>query len=189
MSQLVFLLEEPSAQEMLKGFLPKLGFNLADIRFIVFQGKSDLDQNVERKLRAWLTPDTRFVILRDQDSGDCLQIKKQLVAKARQAGRHGTLVRIACRELESWYLGDLSAVETGLRLKEKLISRHQQKAKFRNPDLLQSPDKELRALTGGMYQKIKGSRAIGPYLVPDKNRSPSFRVFVSGLRSLLQSRV
>lgn len=34
------------------------------------------------------------------------------------------------------------------------------------------------------YQKIGGSRAIGPYLDPDNTRSDSFRVFVSGIRLL-----
>jgi hypothetical protein len=58
-------------------------------------------------------PDSFFVVLRDQDSGDCLEIKERLMALCGRAGKEDALVRIACRELESFYLGDLKAVERG----------------------------------------------------------------------------
>ena len=50
MKTLVFLLEEQSAAEMLKVILP--GFLPDDIqtRFITFEGKSDLEKNVEKKI-------------------------------------------------------------------------------------------------------------------------------------------
>jgi hypothetical protein len=182
MSQTVFFLEEPSAQALLEGLLPRIGFDLAAVRFVVFEGKSDLEKQIERKLRAWQHPDSCFVILRDQDSGDCMLIKQRLIEKCRLAGRPTTLVRIACRELESWYLGDLAAVETALGLRN--LVRHQATAKFRQPDRLGTPSSELRQLTANRYQKIAGSRAIGPHLSLSDNYSHSFQVFVSGLRAL-----
>lgn len=183
MSEVVFFLEEPSAQAMLEGLLPRLGVSLDTVRFVVFEGKSDLEKQIERKLRAWLTPDTRFIILRDQDSGDCTVIKEGLVVKCKHAGRPTTLVRIACRELESWYLGDLIAVEMALGIKN--LARHQVTAKFRQPDRLGSPSLELRQLTSNRYQKIGGSRAIGPHLSLTENGSHSYQIFISGLRRFL----
>ena len=62
-------------------------------------------------------PESRFVVLCDQDSADCRTVKKGLVRKCHDAGKDKAFVRIACRELESWYLGDLTAVEAGLGIK------------------------------------------------------------------------
>ncbi len=41
MSELVFLLEEPSARAMLEGLLPRLLPDGLPIRFIVFEGKKE----------------------------------------------------------------------------------------------------------------------------------------------------
>jgi hypothetical protein len=73
--ELIFLLEEPSAKEMLKGLLPRLISPGIFCRYIVFEGKSDLEKSIERKLRSWTNPHARFIILRYQDSGDCEMIK------------------------------------------------------------------------------------------------------------------
>ena len=110
MTTVVFFLEEPSAQEMLQGFLPWLLPAAVSVRYIPFDGKSDLERQLVRKLRGWRMPETRFVVLRDKDSADCIDTKARLVALCQQAGKPETLVRIACHEIESWYLGDLAAV-------------------------------------------------------------------------------
>ena len=183
MTQLVVFLEEPSAREMLCGLLPRLLPQTVGFRCVVFEGKQDMEKRLPRKLRAWQTPDSRFVVLRDKNSGDCGQIKDRLLRICRNAGRADTLVRIACHELESWYLGDLSAVESGLGI-DGLI-RHQGKAKYRNPDRLANPVQELQKLTGNRYQKVSGSRRIGPHLSLDSNRSHSFLVFLSGMQRLI----
>jgi hypothetical protein len=94
------------------------------------------------------------------------------------------LIRVACRELESFYLGDLAAVEEGLGV-SGLRSR-QQNRKFRDPDRLGSPSRELIRLTRNAYDKIAGSRAIGPKLKMEGNRSRSFQVLLTGLRNLIQ---
>lgn len=116
MSKLVFLLEEASAKAMLEGLLPNIIPESIDPKYIVFDGKQDLEKQIERKLRGWLEPNSAFIVLRDQDSGDCLEIKEVLVRKCNEAQKPDTIVRIACRELESWYFGDLKAVEKGLEL-------------------------------------------------------------------------
>ena len=112
---LVFFLEEPSAKEAINGILPNaLNREEINIKYVVFQGKQDLEKQIERKIRCWQTPNAKFIVLRDKDSGDCMAIKGRLYEKCKSAGREDALIRIACHELESWYLGDLEAVEKGL---------------------------------------------------------------------------
>ena len=182
MKTLVFLLEEKSAEEMLKVILPKILPEDVLPLFIAFEGKSDLERNVERKIRCWRQPDSCFVVMRDQDSGDCRQIKSQLVQKCSDAGRGDALVRIACHELESFYLGDLAAVEQayGLHLPS------QRSRKYRTPDALTNAADELKKITQSKYQKIDGSRRIAEHLALDgSNCSHSFNVLLSGIRRVV----
>ncbi len=186
MKQVVFFLEEPSAEAMLQGLLPRLLSPefIEQVQYIIFQGKSDLEKRVERHLRAWQQP-AYFIVLRDQDNGDCGQIKTKLQAKCIAAGKPQTLIRIACHELESWYLGDLKAVEAGLDLSN--IAKSQNKKKYRFPDNLSNAAQELSQLTKGKYQKVSGSRAIGPHLRVSGNRSRGFSVFCEGMVWLVNS--
>jgi hypothetical protein len=184
MSQLVFLLEEASAEEMLKGLLPRLVPAGVNVRFITFEGKSDLESNLVRRLRGYLVPNAQFIVLRDKDAGDCRAVKARLVQKCIEANRPNTLIRIACHELESWYLADLAAVERALEIPN--LSSKQGQAKFRMPDNLSNPVQELERLTNNRYQKVRGSRDIGPHLDLENDRSRSFAVFIAGLRRLIQ---
>ena len=186
MMTLVFFLEEPSAKALLEILLPR--FIPADrflLHFVPFEGKQDLEKQLVRRIRGWCTPDTHFVVLRDQDSAECKDVKQRLLEICTEAGRSDTLVRIACREIESWYLGDLKAVEKAFRI-NNLASKQEQR-KYRNPDALGNPVQELERITNKKYQKISGSRAIGPLLDVRNNRSPSFQVFVSGVQKLTGS--
>ncbi|MBU1239203.1 DUF4276 family protein [Myxococcota bacterium] len=179
-------LEERSAQALLEGLLPKILPPDVHTTFVVFEGKQDLEKQLVRKMRGWRVPDTCFVVLRDQDSGDCSVIKKRLQELCGEAKRPGALIRIACRELESWYLGDLAAVEQAFDLNG--IAKKQGTKKFRNPDSLGSPSKELIVLTKHKYQKIAGSRTLGPLLSLDgQNQSVSFNIFLAGITRVLSS--
>jgi hypothetical protein len=169
---------------MLEGLLPRLLPEELNRRYIVFQGKQDLEKQLEGKLRGWQQPDSLFVILRDQDSGDCHEVKSKLLKLCRNAGNHRVLVRVACRELESFYLGDLEAVEKGLGVRG--LAAKQNQRKFKAPDHLGSPSAELSRLTGNQYQKVSGSRSIAPHMSLDSNRSHSFNVFLSGIKKLVE---
>ncbi len=182
MKTIVFFLEEPSAREMLAGVLPRILPETMQVRYIVFQGKQDLEKNLKKKLRGWRMADCIFVVMRDQDSGDCKAIKTKLTDLCREAGKEGVLVRVACRELESFYLGDLAAVEQGLGLSG--LRKQQQGKKFRDPDALGNPAEELFRITQHAYDKIAGSRAIAPYLSLEANCSNSFKVLLSGIKNL-----
>lgn len=184
---LVFFLEEPSAREMLKGLIPRMFPFPMDVRYVVFEGKQDLDRNIARRLRGWRDPNSILVVMRDQDAADCTNVKRSLVWKCQDAGRADTVVRIACRELESWYFGDLAAVESGLGISD--LVRHGRKRKYRVPDDIHSPAVELAKITGNAYQKVSGSRAIGPVLSMESNKSHSFGVFVEGIRRVVRNAV
>ena len=182
MVRLIFLLEEPSAEEMLKGILPRILPDHVYPEYKIFEGKQDLEKNLARILRAWRTPHCTFVVLRDQDLADCRVVKQKLVGLCQYGRRKDALVRIACRELESFYLGDLAAVEKGLHLKG--LANRQRNRKFREPDRLDHPAQELVRLTSGQYSKIAGSRAIGPHMKIEGNASCSFNALISGIQKL-----
>ena len=105
MSQLVFLLEERSMQEVLMVLLPRLLPEHLPFSLIPHEGRTDLERSIPRKLRAWREPGARFVIVRDKDMGDCQKVKQKLSRLCEGAGRTDCLVRIVCHELESWFLG------------------------------------------------------------------------------------
>jgi len=187
MTTLVFLLEEPSARAMLQGILPRLFPEEVASKFLVFEGKQDLDKRLEQRVRGWLAPDAFFVVIRDKDAGNCQDIKQRLQEKLVHAGHPNSLVRIACHELESYYLGDLAAVEAGMNCRG--LSNLQKKSKYRTPDNLTNPAQELAKLADSKkadYQKVAGSRDIAAHMKLDgSNRSHSFNVLVEGLRRLI----
>ncbi len=185
MSSLVCLLEEPSAREMLGGVLPRILPENTCVHYIIFEGKQDLEKQIERKLRLWQKPDSLFLVMRDQDAGNCVVIKNNLLRKISDSGKSdGAIVRIACRELESFYLGDLQAVEDGIKING--LVRKQNNRKYREPDSLVNASEELVRLSGKQYQKVAGSRAIGPCLrIDGENKSHSFNVLLAGIRKLV----
>lgn len=187
MRTLVCCLEEPSAWALLQEVLPKILPENVMLQPMVFERKQDLEKRLTHRVRHWQKPDSLFLVMRDQDAEDCTDIKKRLVEKIDQAHRRPvTVIRIACRELESFYLGDLTAVERGLNLRG--LARHQGGNKYRSPDQTQSPKQVLRLLTGQRYQPIAGSRDIAPYLdLTGSNRSHSFGVLIEGIQRLVNS--
>ncbi len=183
MINLVCFLEEPSAREMLNGLFPKLLPEDVTPIIIPFEGKQDLEKQLVKRMRGWLRPRSVFLVMRDQDAANCKAVKANLAKLCANAGKQDAVVRIACRELESFYFGDLAAVEAGLGLRH--LVQHKNKAKYRNPDAIGNPAEELQKLTGNAYQKVSGSRAIGLHLDPDANTSRSFNVLVAGIRRLI----
>lgn len=182
--KLVFLLEERSMKLFLEGLLPRiLPSEIPPPILIPHEGKSDLEKSIPRKLRAWQDPDACFVIVRDQDHSDCHEVKAKLVQLCHKSGRKQSLVRIACRELESWFLGDLDAIDAAFSTHH---AKKQNKSQYRVPDTIGSPARELEKLVPG-YGKVSGARALGPLINIENNRSVSFACFVSGVRHLVQT--
>lgn len=185
---LVCLLEEESARALLATLVPRL-FPRSDlaIHFQVFHGKQDLEKNLERRIRLWLMPDTVFLVMRDQDAGDCKRIKNQLLSIIQKTGKAShCLVRIACHELESFYLGDLPAVSEAFCLPSLIKMKN--KSKFREPDKLANACDEFKKLLPSHETQSKVSWAckMAPYVgLEESNSSGSYRALISGLRRLL----
>lgn len=146
---------------------------------IDYNGKSALEKKFPARMRSWSFGEPLFVILRDADGADCLQIKQRLAALASPCGKPFK-VRIVCQELESWFIGDSEAVRRGY----PHCRFTNETAKFRNPDRLTNASQELTRLTSECA-KVPRAQVISQYLDPARNRSCSFQVFFSTLRELL----
>jgi hypothetical protein len=181
MSQIVFLLEERSMKVLLDGLLPRL---FPDLLFLCIphEGKQDLEQSVPRKLRAWRTPGVHFVMLRDNDSVDCLALKQRLLDLCSAGRRDDTLVRIACQELEAWYIGEPDALADAFG--NESLRRIGTKALYRDPDSVVRPSAEVAKLVPE-FQKIGGARRMAPHISRERNRSRSFHAFISGLEHII----
>ena len=181
----MFLLEEPSMKLLLEGLLPRLmpGW-VAGHHFVCVphEGKSDLDRSIPRKLSAWQIPGDRFVVVRDNDGADCVDVLHKLQSMCRAAGRPDTLVRLACQELEAWYLGDLQAVAAAFAHPKADSAAHRKK--FADPDAWRKPSVELERLVP-RFQKGAGARAMAQHLrEPKHNQSHSYGKFVAGVRRI-----
>ena len=181
MTKLVFLVEEPSMADLLDGLLPRL-FPALRFQCIPHDGKQDLERSIPRKLRAWREPGVRFVVARDQDSADCRRVKENLAMLCRNAGRPDTLVRVVCRELEAWYVGDPQALVQAFPESRRRPLRELNHARYRDPDTVVRPSEAI-AKQIPEFQKRLGARRMASYL-SRKNRSRSFQVFPEGVEGL-----
>jgi hypothetical protein len=165
---------------LLEGLLPRL-IPATEFLCVPHEGKTDLQKSIPRKLARWREPGVRFVVVHDNDGGDCKALKRKLrkLCQSRTAGEY--LIRIACQELEAWYLGDLAAM--GRAFDDLSLPKRRQKAQYRDPDALQDPSAEVARLVPS-FQKISGARRMAPCLDLDSSTSRSFSVFIEGVRRL-----
>ncbi len=178
---IVFFLEGPSEQDFLKVFLPAHLPLRINLHYQVFQGKRDMEKRLGLRMRGWRQANTCFVVLRDQDNGDCLSVKNGLKQICNLAGHPHAVVRIACRELETFFIGDWAAV--ALAFEMPALAKLGAKAIYRQPDLLGSPSRELKKHIS-LYQKRDGARRIAAYLDPARNKSHSFGVFMRSIQQI-----
>ena len=165
---------------LLDGLLPRL---FPDLPFLCLahEGKRDLEKSIPRKLRAWRVPGDRFVVLRDNDGGDCIALKRRLVELCRRDHRRDVLVRIICQELEAWYLGEPDALADAFG--RKRLRRLGNRARYRDPDAIRRPSDAVgeRILD---FQKISGARRLARHLTRERNRSASFHALMRGIEAL-----
>ena len=181
---LLCCLEERSAKEMLKVVLPQLLPEGWAIQFVVFEGKADLLKRLGFRLQHWQGADTSVLVLCDQDAQDCRMLKRNIRSIVETAGYlEASKIRIACHELENFYLGDLSAVEQGLSVKG--LVKLSGKMPYRQPDGMTNAPEQLRKITAFRYAKCEGSRAIAPYLdLSGLSKSQSFNALIAAVREL-----
>jgi hypothetical protein len=179
---LIFMLEEPSMRFFIDGFIHRILPEGVHVQYLVHEGKQDLDKSIPRKLRAWRMPNSYFVIVRDKDAEEPLVLKKRLSDMCVANDRPESLVRIAVHHLESWVLGDFSAI--ALAFNKPNLKALSANRKYRNPDNLANASEEISRIIPG-YQKVSGAREVSKYIDPDNNSSSSFNVFVSGVKTLV----
>jgi hypothetical protein len=150
-------------------------------QIIFFQGKADLEKNFTSKMRSWSYLSPHFIILRDNDGADCTILKERLKERADTTGKPYH-IRLVCQELESWFLGDLLAVEAAFPTSN--ASKFLNTSKYRNPDLLTNASDELARLTQVLGKTSKAT-AISPHLDLDRNTSHSFRLLFQTFATLL----
>jgi len=185
-----FLLEEYSMKVFLENLLPRIlpeNIKLNEHYFLrSHEGKSDLKKSIPHKIRAFnnLNIPVGIVILQDQDSNDCILLKKELQSLCEpKCNNLKYLIRIVCRELESWYLGDMDTLQ--MAYPKFNSKKYKNKAKFRNPDNLNSYDEIKRIIP--LFQKVEGARIISPIITIENNKSTSFGQFVNGLSIFIQN--
>jgi hypothetical protein len=197
-AHLIFLLEEPSLEALLRELLPSLVGSMT-YELHQFGGKQRLLERLGDRLSGyskWLPSDTRIIVVVDRDDDDCLELKDQLNRLTASSGLRGRAAkqtwqvahRIAVEELEAWFFGDWQAVCEAFPGVPEGIHR---KAKFRKPDEIQGGTWEAleRILQGAGYfkgglAKIELARSVGPKLSPTRNTSVSFQSFVKLLTEL-----
>ena len=180
MTRVVFLLEEYSMQALLDGLLPRLFPGLL-FQCVPHDGKADLEKSIPRKMRGWREPGVRFIVVRDNDRGDCLRLKDHLSGLCSDRPEEDWLVRIACQELEAWYLAEPDALAEAFE-KESLRGIGS-RARFRKPDAVAHPAEALAKLVP-QFQKVSGARLLAEHLTRERNRSPSFHAMMDGIERL-----
>ncbi len=182
------LTEEPSMKIVLDALLPKL--LPADVYFRVYphQGKQDLQKALRSTVPTLSrTPGSSVLIVRDQDRHDCRTLKQELVDLIANTCQSPYRVRIVCRELEAWYLGDVDALEQAYsRFK---ADNYRNKQLFRDVDSIGNPVQimlqHIPEYKGQSHlPKLEVAERVAPYLTVDRNQSVSFQQFVRAVQQL-----
>lgn len=180
--RLVVFTEEQSMQVTLEALLPRLGLAAEDYQIVTFDGVRDLERSLTRRLRRWQDPRARFLILRDNDRGDCKRRKMRLQELVDGSGnRLPAKIRIVVQELEAWFLGDITALEqVGL-----LRSGRRPSVLRQDPESHGKPMDVLRQFDR-TYQKNLGAKRIAPNMRLDDNTCRSFHATIKAIRELME---
>lgn len=133
------------------------------------------------------------VVLVDLDDRDCIRFKEELLQILRRCHpRPKVLFRIAIEEMEAWLLGDRRAILKEFpRAKVSVIDSYHQDSICGTWEKLADalfPGGSLALRLQGYptigQEKCRWATMIGRHLDVESNRSPSLRVFRSGLLKL-----
>jgi hypothetical protein len=183
------LTEEPSMENFLRGILPHIlpiGYVLDQNCFIrPHEGKSHLKKSIPRKVKAFVNYQwpVKLIVIHDQDSNDCIELKAELKKLSKNEINTPTLIRIACRELENWYLGDLHALH---KIYPDMGALNQVNIKkYSDADRVYGAF-ELEKLYR-KFSKSHASREIPQFMNIDSNTSLSFKHLISGIKLFLSN--
>jgi len=182
--------EEPSAKKVFDALLPRMLPEDAYFRVYPHQGKQDLKNALKTSLPTISKiPGSKVLITIDQDSEECVDVKSNLQEIIDGNCHCDYLIRIVCKELESWFLGDLEAIALAYpRFKPE---QYQNKAEIRNVDRITTPNKYLLRAIPEYAQmdtlpKLTVAESISPFLDLSRNRSTSFNNTISAIKTLVR---
>lgn len=167
---------EPSIRDL-------LGLRRRRFRYYSADGKGNLMKKCSLVIRTHMaeSPGHQFVILCDQDTEECTALKARFVRLVKLHGATGRCrVRIVCRELEAWLLGDRVAFEAAFPGSGIARNIHD------NPDGVLDP-KRLVCRATRSFPVTQVAARVGRKMDSDsikRNHSTSFQCFLSGLARL-----
>ena len=199
------LVEGKSDEAFIKAWAPR-AFNGHTFQVHRHQGKGTLPRDpaarpeprrqglldlLPAKLRAFADAgggdDNAVLVLVDADNDDCTALKRSLVTMSNSLDpRPNVVFGIAVEESEAFYLGDLRAL--------KLAFPHadMEKAQAYQPDSICGTAELFGRIVGdGRIDKVSWAEKMGPRMtiLPEKNRSPSFRALYLGIKKLIAAPV
>ncbi|MFN9302294.1 MAG: hypothetical protein ACK6DA_05925 [Candidatus Kapaibacterium sp.] len=191
MKTLHIFTEEQSAKNVFETIVPPLLPDGVTLRVYQHQGKQDLEKAIVTAIPSISKiPGSVILITQDQDNEDCKVVKKKIVDLLDNKCVCIYFVRIVCRELESWFLGDLRAIQKAYpRFKhENYINR----TDFKNVDAISKPNNYLLIIIpeySGREKlpKLEASERISKCLDIHNNTSESFNQTLSAIRRLIAS--
>ncbi|ACF13740.1 conserved hypothetical protein [Chloroherpeton thalassium ATCC 35110] len=190
MKGIFFLVEEPSILPVITAIAEKLITPHGYWYYTMpHQGKGDLLQALPTVLPSLSKVEgARIVVALDQDNTDCQDLKRDILEKINGKCHSPFKIRIVCKELEAWFIGDFIAIEKAFP--RFSANPHRNKRKYENPDMIIKPSQELMKIIpeySGRVHLAKGktAEAISPFLNIENNRSTSFTHFINAIQALL----
>jgi hypothetical protein len=183
--------EEASIKSVFDIILPKILPEKVFFSIYKHQGKYDLEQAITRTIPSISKiPGSKILIVRDQDNENCETTKKHLVDLLNDCCHCKYFVRIVCRELESWFLGDLAAIEKAY--KRFKATKYLNNAKLRNVDRMVTPHKYLLEIIPEFSEKetlpkIETALKIAPFMNLKNNKSKSFNHTIDAIKKLAET--
>jgi chromosomal replication initiation ATPase DnaA len=96
-------------RKFLEGILPRLGFDEHIFEIKHHRGKEDLLSNLHKIIPSLSKHAQQIIVLIDRDQQDCVELKKKIKGKMAWCFCEYK-IRIACYELEAWFLEDMEAM-------------------------------------------------------------------------------
>jgi hypothetical protein len=188
---IIFLVEDYSMRQFLQGILPRLGFQDHTFEIKHHRGKEDLISHLPQIIPSLSKRAQQIIVLIDQDKQDCIKLKKKIEEKMAWCACDYK-IRIACYELEAWFLGDMEAIaQCSPKFKARFF---QGKEKYRDVDRIDKPSRVIEEIVpdwkAEYASKPQFAKTIADFVslakLPYANRSHSFHVFLDTLRTFEQ---
>ncbi len=185
--------EEPSLKIVLDNIIPKIIPEQTHFKVYPHQGKQDLEKALKTTLPSISKmPGAKIIITRDQDNDDCHVLKSNLNDIVHNTIGCEYKIRIICKELESWFLGDLVAVENAFtRFKS---GQHINRSELRTVDNISNPSDFLKKIipeysNSDTLPKLETAQKIAKHLNLNNNKSESFNQMVKAIKDLTNIKI